>query len=183
MKLLSRRIRRSIAIALLFVAAASLAEAQESKSAALAKELVALLNGRRLDSVAAKVANSADEYVGALLFPTQLLVVSARYSVPVLMNEKLGAKDYKGVYIDLNSASLPESKTFVNDLGANGLKAKREEGQPYDSVDIGGKSINLDSDWKKQKMSEDEYMKVFAAADAKYSAMLSALLAELKKTS
>lgn len=184
MTLLSRRLVCSILIALPLVAAAGLTQAQEAKSAALAKELVDLLNRRKLDSVAAKSSNTADEFVGALLFPTQLLVVSARYSVPVLLTAKLGAKDYRGVYIDLNSASIADSKTFVDDLGANGLRARREEGQPYDSIDIGGKSLRLDNDWRKQqKMSEEDYMKAFAAADAKYSAMLSTLIAELKKTS
>ncbi|MBI1875144.1 MAG: hypothetical protein HYZ58_07725 [Acidobacteria bacterium] len=183
MKPLSRRIRRAVMMVVPLVIVAGLAEAQEAKSVALAKQLVDLLNQKKLDSIAAPKPGAKDEFVGALVFPTQLLVVSARYSVPVLLTEKLGQKDYRGVYIDLNSASVPESKVFVDDLGANGLKAKREEGEPFDSIDSGGKTLRLDSDWKKQKMSEDEYMKAFADADAMYSAMLSALIAELKKTS
>lgn len=183
MKPLSRCILRAVVMVLPLVTVAGLAEAQEAKSAALAKELVDLLNQKKLDSVAAKRPGATDEFVGALFFPTQLLVVSARYSVPVLLNEKLGAKDYKAIYIDLNSASVPESKTFIDDLGANGLRAKREEGEPFDSFEGGGKSVRFDSDWKKQKMNEDEYMKAFADADARYSAMLSVLIAELKKTS
>lgn len=183
MKPLSRRILRAVLMLLPLVIGAGLAEAQDAKSVALAKELVDLLSQKKLDSVAAKKPGANDEFVGALVFPTQLLVVSARYTVPVLLNEKLGQKDYRGVYIDLNSASVPESKIFVDDLGANGLRAKREEGTPFDSIDSGGKTLRLDNDWKKQKMSEDEYMKAFAEADAKYCAMLSALIAELKKSS
>ena len=41
----------------------------------------------------------------------------------------------------------------------------------------------FDGDWKKQKMSEQDYMKAFGTADDRYSGMLNALIAELKKTS
>ena len=56
-----------------------------------------------------------------------MMVVSAKYSVPQLLDDKLAKKDYRDVYIDLNSASIPETKIFIEDLGADGLKAKREE--------------------------------------------------------
>lgn len=158
--------------------------AQESKSAALVKELTDLLASRNLDAIAAKAPGSTDEFVGALFFPgSQLLVVSARYSVPVLLDEKLKKKDYRDIYVDLNSAAVPNSKTFVYDLGADGLKARREEGQPFDSVDLAARSVRFDNDWRAQRLTEEEYMKAFADADQKYSAMLSLLIAELKKTS
>ena len=38
-------------------------------------------------------------------------------------------------------------------------------------------------DWRKQKLSEQEYMKAFSTADERYSEVLTALLAQLKKTS
>jgi hypothetical protein len=70
---------------------------------------------------------------------------------------------------------------FVEDLGANGLRAKREDGQPQDSVDAGGRQTTFDGDWRRQKMSQDEYMKAFAAADESYARMLTALVEQLKK--
>jgi hypothetical protein len=45
------------------------------------------------------------------------------------------------------------------------------------------KNLAFDGDWKKAKLSEDEYMKGFQQADDEYAKMLQALLAELKKTS
>ena len=39
----------------------------------------------------------------------------------------------------------------------------------------------FDGDWKKQKMSEQDYMKAFSAADERYTQILTALLAQLKK--
>jgi hypothetical protein len=41
----------------------------------------------------------------------------------------------------------------------------------------------FDGDWKRQKVSEQDYMKTFADADARYTQILTALLAQLKKTS
>lgn len=155
--------------------------AQESKSAPLAKELATLLDQAKLDSVAAKDTAGADQFVGALYFSgLQLLVVSARYSVPVLLNEKIGKKEYRDVYIDLNSASLPEGKVFVEDLGCNGLRPRREENQPFDSAELNGRRIAFNSDWRTQKLSEDDYMKTFGEADAQYARILTLLLAQLK---
>jgi len=157
------------------------ARAQDSKSAGLTGELVKLLDAMKLDSIAAKV--QGDEYVGALYFPgSQLLVVKARYSVPERMDEQLAKKNYRDVYIDLNSASVPASKVLIADLGANGLYARRRDNQ-FDTADIGGRSYSFDGEWGKAKLSEQEYMKAFQATEGEYVKMLEALVAELKKTS
>ncbi len=41
----------------------------------------------------------------------------------------------------------------------------------------------FDGDWKAQKLSEQDYMKAFSAADERYAQILTALLAQLKKPS
>jgi len=179
-----RVLARASVAGLISLALAPAAQAQEPKSAALAKQLAAALDAAKLDSVAAKLPAGSDTYVGALYFPgVQLLVVSARYTVPVLINEKLDKKAYRDVYIDLNSASVPESKVFITDLGCDGLKADRNENQPFDTYEAAGKPTIFDGDWKKQKLSKEEYMKVFGTADEQYTRLLEALLAQLKKTS
>jgi hypothetical protein len=171
-----------LAAALLLVPSALFA--QEPKSAALATELARLMDQAKVDSIAAKHPSLPDSYVGALYFPgSQLLVVAAKYSVPQLLNQKLDSKEYRDVYIDLNSASVPDTKVFISDLGVNGLKAKREENQPFDTVEIGGKSYSFDGDWRRAKLSEDEYMKQYQQAEQEYERMLEALLGQLKKTS
>jgi hypothetical protein len=163
--------------------APTLAFGQESKSAALATELVRLLDQMKLDSIAAHGADG-QQFIGALYFPgSQLLVVSAKFSVPERLSVLLGQKAYKDIYIDLNSASVRESKVFISDLGANGLRFKRENNQPYDTVDVGGKTVAFDGDWRKAKISQQEYTKTFQTADEQYVQMLQALVAELKKTS
>src|SRR5262249_62388099 len=97
-----------------------------------------------------------------------------------LLNEKLDKKEYKEIYSDLNSASVPDSKVFIMDLGADGLKV---ESVPYDTFENGTKSIVFDGDYKKQKMTKEDYQKAFSAADERYSQMLTVLLGQLKKTS
>ncbi len=163
------------------VAAPRVALAQESKSTPLAKQLASLLDQNKLDSLATKDTTGSDQFVGALYFTgLQLLVVTARYSVPQLLTEKISKKEYRDVYIDLNSASLPEGKVFVEDLGADGLHAKREENQPFDSAEMKGKRVAFNSDWKAQKLTEEDYLKAFAEADAQYARMLTLLLAQIK---
>src|SRR5262245_36050764 len=123
------------AVALLAPPLVSRAAAQESRSATLAKELCTLLQEKKLDSIAAKSPSAADQFVAALCFPGQLLVVSARYPAPPVLNEKIIRSEFKDVYIDLNAASIPESKVLITDLGADGLRPRREPNQPFDAQD------------------------------------------------
>src|SRR5262245_48190920 len=94
---------RGIALAAALVLIASVTSGQDPKSAALAAELARLMDQAKVDSIAAKHPTVADGYIGALYFAgSQLLVVSAKYSVPQLLNQKLESKEYRDVYIDLN---------------------------------------------------------------------------------
>jgi hypothetical protein len=160
------------------------ASAQESKSAALARQLAAALDAGKLDSIAAKDPSAGDVFCAALYFPgSQLLVVSAKYSVPQLLVERLGKKEYRDTYLDLNGAAVPGSKVFIQDGSADGLKPKNSDNQAPDIFEAGGKQMLFDGDNKKVKMSDQEYQKAFADADERYSQILTALLAQLKKTS
>jgi hypothetical protein len=109
-------------------------------------------------------------------------VVAAKYVPAVLLNEKLGKKDYQEIYIDLNSASVASTRIFVEDLGADGLKTDHEEGKGFDSVERAGKRSLFDDHWRKeQKLSDEQFAKLFADADALYARLLQALIAQAKK--
>ena len=171
----------SLGLSLAFVTAAA---AQEPKSAAPAKELAQLLTSKKLDSIAARMPGSLEEFVGALAFPGQLMVVWAKTTAPSVVNEKLMLKDYKEVYIDLNAASVMDSRHFVTDLGPDGLRAKPEQKQgPSDSHDLGAKSMRFDGNWREDKMSEADYVKAHAEADVAYARAIQALIDEIKKSS
>jgi hypothetical protein len=171
------------AIGMFAILPAALAAEQDSKSSAAAKELGETLDKLKLDSIAAADPSDPTAFVAALYFPgAQLLVVSAKYSAPVLLTAKLSKKDYRDIYIDLSSASIPASKVFIMDQGANGL-IRNPGNDPADSWEQGNKSTSFDGDWKKAKMaSEQEYNKAFADADARYAQLLALLSAEAKKS-
>jgi hypothetical protein len=157
--------------------------AQESKSAPLAAELCKLLDAQKLDSIAARQAG--DQYVGALYFSgAQLLVVKGKFPSASRMDDLLTKREFKEVYMDLSGASDQQTRQFVMDLGANGLRFKREENQPYDTVDVGNKTYKFDGEWGgKAKITEEEYRKSYAQIDEEYAQMLQALIAQLKKPS
>ena len=57
---------------------------------------------------------------------------------------------------------------------------RRGEGQAFDSYEAGGTRTVFDGNPGKQKLSEQEYLKVFSTADELYSRMLTALLTQLR---
>jgi hypothetical protein len=176
----AHRVQIVVVACTLLVPAAVLA--QESKSAVVATELTRLLDQAKLDSIAAK-RDVTGQYVSALYIAgSQLLVVSAKYSQPARMDYLLNEKKYQEMYQDLNSASETQSKVFVMDLGANGLRFKQEKNE-LDTADVSGKSVVFDGDWGKARISEAEYRKTYEATDAQYAQMLQALVAALKKPS
>jgi len=180
-KLLTR-VAYGVPAVLLALSVAASAFAQDSKSAPLAKQLAAALDAAKLDSIAAKDPEAPEAFAAALYFPgTQLLVVSGKYSVPQLLTNRLANKEYRDIYLDLNGAAT--AKVFIEDPGADGLKMKRESNQAFDQAEMAGKRTMFDGDWKAQKLSEQDYLKAFSAADDRYAQILTALLAQLKKTS
>jgi hypothetical protein len=175
----------SAAACLLFVLVPALAAAQtdESKSTAAARALCQALDAAKLDSIAAHDPADPASFVAALYFPgAQLLVVTAKYSAPSLLETKIGAKEYRDVYIDLQSASIAGSKIFVQDMLANGLLLKPVDDGAADVWESAAKTVSFDGEWKKAKLSEEEYLKAFADADAKYAQMLALLLKRAKQT-
>jgi len=167
-------------VAIVGLLAPSPLSAQDSKSAVVAGELTRLLDEMKLDAVAAR--HGTDQFVAALYFQgTQLLVVGGTYSSPDRLTYLIGQKQYRDVYADLSSATEQKSKVFVMDLGANGLKFRRESNEPFDTVDAAGTSVAFNGE--RGKLSEEEYRKVFTTSDERYTSMLQALLAALKKPS
>jgi hypothetical protein len=155
--------------------------AQQSESMTVAKELGALLDQKKLDSIAARLPGDENRFVAALYYPnTQLLVISAKYSVPVLLQEHIWGKRYRDVYTALHSGGTVEGKFFVYDNAANGLPPAGAEGQSDIVYENGVQRVMLNGDWKAQKLSKEEYQQRIDAADPRYAKLLAALVAELK---
>lgn len=179
----ARRTTLAVLAALVLTLVAGPVFAQEGTSAALAKELAQVMDGKKLMTIAAKDGADAEGFVAAMYFAgSQLLVVGAKYEPAVLLNEKLGRKEYQEIYIDLNSAAKAGSRIFFEDLGADGLKPDREIGKGFDSSEIAGKRTTFDDQWRKdQKISEEQWAKTYGEADKIYARLLQLLIREAKK--
>lgn len=188
-----RAFRRSVAAALLASAAlasgpvvaaghagatGAFGQEAESKSAPLAKELVDLLVKNNITSVAARDPIERDRFIAALFYPGQLMVITGKYAVPVLLDEKISFDKYMDVYVELNGAAAPESKIFIEDQFANGIVPAKNT--PFDSWVVGEKAVLFDGNHRKAKLSRDEYRKLMADADAQYAKLLELLIAEAK---
>lgn len=157
------------------------AEDQESKSSAAARELTKQLDTAKMTHIAARDPENPNRFVAAMFLPgLQIVTVSGTYSVPVLLNEKLLQKNYEGIYLDLMSASDRESRVLIEDYRADGLPTERLKSGPADIFEKGPDKVTFDWDWKKQKLSEKDFMDRLATADAAYTRLLSVLLEQAK---
>jgi hypothetical protein len=166
----------------LAMAAPASAQAQASLSAGPATALAALMAQRGIDAVAAADPTEPGRFVAALCFPgTQLLVVSAKYPVPAVLEQRLLKREYRDVYLDLQTEVAREGRFFVQDMQANGLIPRPEKDGAFDIVyENGVKALSLSGDWKEQGLSEAEYASRFESADRRYAALLTALSASLR---
>ncbi|MCY4123578.1 MAG: hypothetical protein OXG72_21935 [Acidobacteria bacterium] len=158
----SEILKRVAVVVALAVFAAGQVQAQESESAPLAAELAELLTAADLEAIAARDTADEDRFVAALSFPGTLLIVSARYEVPLYVEQKIADGEYREVYIDLNAASIPQTKVLITDTGADGLSSGDDSA---DMVDTGSGPARYDGD---------------ADAEAQYARMLRALIAEAR---
>jgi hypothetical protein len=155
---------------------------QASRSATLAKQLTAALAEQRLEAIATQHPDEPDRFVAALFFPdTQMLVVSARYASPPLLQARLAHKQYRDVYLDLQGSPVPNSSVFFQDMNADGLCSSRD--QTADILYDGSAAPTIfDGDWRKHNLSEKEYEEQRTAADERYSRLLEILLSQLRGT-
>ncbi len=159
--------------------------AQAAQSAALAKEVAALMTAAKKDCVVMEHNAVFGGYVAALNVPgAELTVVTARFKDTTAMAYRLYKKDCMGAYEDLNAAVGAMDRVVIDDIGADGLVAMPKNDMPRDSVTRDGKTIKLDGNpkvLKQQKVTPDEFAKTFASADETYTQLLRLLSAELKK--
>jgi hypothetical protein len=165
----------------LLVSPAVQADGAGGRTVELVQQLTKLMDARKLDSLAARQQGSNDEFVAALYFPgAQLLVVSARYAVPALLNEQILLGHYRDVYIDLHSATDPETRVLIEDMRANGLFASRTgEDDAFDIYSRGNLRLAFDGDWRRQKMTEEQYRSTSPRPTRSTCRMLESLIAHL----
>jgi hypothetical protein len=156
---------------------APLAVAQDSQSATAAATLTALLDDRKLEAIAARDPDQPGRFVAALYFPgSQVLLVSAPYPVPAVLDKRIAEANYKDVYLDIHGAASHEGQFFVMDLLADGLRRVCERDQPFDSTSRNGANqVAFDGNWAGQQLTETDYNARFGEDDARYARLLKAL--------
>lgn len=155
---------------------------QASTSAPGVKQLTQALDAAKLDAIAAADPSEPGRFVAALYIQgSQLLVVSAKYAAPTLLTAKIKTKEYRDIYMDLSSASVAGSKVFIIDQNCDGLAPKPDGDAAPDSWEAGTVQVSFDGDWKKAKLSEEDYGKVFSEADQRYAKVLALLTAQAKQ--
>lgn len=165
-------------------ALAPLASAEEtSQSAAPAATVKALFDQLKLTSIAGKDPEEPGRYVAALyVADSQLLVISAPFAVPAVMDKYIAEGNYMEAYQSLQSVVSHKGHFFVVDMLNDGLKRVNEPDQAFDSTTTdGGTAIQFDGKWGDQKLSEADYNAKFAKDDARYAKLLKILATELRK--
>lgn len=193
---LSSAVRRFTTVIMVGMASGTLLAAQKNqpvgppaKSAAPVKELVGLLEAKKLTSFLVKDPAGESRFIAVLLIPgTQLLVVAANYEGSTDMEYFLYSKEFMRAYQDLNASIHSKNKVFVEDLIANGLKAIPGKDEAPDSMTVGGSRRAFDGDFadpkrrnQQNKISQDDYLKAYSEADEAYTKLLGALIEGLKK--
>jgi len=171
------------AVAVLGCGAVAAAEdGKPSKSSAAAAALTKQLAQAKLQYIATKDPTDPGRFVAAMHLPgAQLMIVSAKYGAPALLNEKVLLGKFQDAYIDLNSASDFATRVIVEDLRADGFALSKSKNMLRDSIETAGKRVVFDFDWRKQKLTQAEYFTALEQADTQYTRMLELLIAELQK--
>jgi len=156
---------------------------EPSQSAAPAASVKALFEQLKMDSVAARDPEEPGRYIAALYVQdSQLLVISAPYSVPAALDRLIASGSYRDAYLNLQAVQEHRGHFFVVDSLADGLKKVPEVDQPFDSTTIDGAiMVMFDGKWDAQKLNEAAYNSMFAKDDARYARLLTILANELRK--
>jgi hypothetical protein len=159
---------------------------EESLSAGPAATLRAALEGLKLDAIVARDPEAPGRYIAALYIPgSQLLVVSAPYSAPALLDKKIAQSQYRDAYVDLQSVSDHTGHFFVVDMGADGLIRVCGRDEAFDSTTFESRPpVSFDGNWIAQQLTEEEYTAAFRKDDERYARLLKVLAAAVaRKTS
>jgi hypothetical protein len=175
-----RALTTSIALGVLLYSAVGRAQAPP---AATVEQLVGLLTQHQRESVAAQHPADPGRFVAALHLPgSQLLVISAKYSVPVLLKEHILNGRDREVYAELHSRADLEGRFFVQDFGADGLR----DGTPSKPTDLtwrdGTVKTIYNGDWRAQDLSERDYRERLRTDSAEYAKLIHILASALAPT-
>ena len=160
-----------------------------AKSAIAVKELIALLDARKLDAFAAGDSDP-HKFVAAMYVPgVQMFGVAATSDRAGDMEYFLSHKDFKSAYESLRASAYSKDGFIVDDAECNGLVPQPRKSQPNDDAVIGTARRTFDGVFADPKHPDpnkptfDEYVKAYVDADERYTHVLTVLVEALKKGS
>jgi hypothetical protein len=172
---------RAIAATLVVLVSTGVAvdSAVNRRSTDSVKTLLTSMSGKQLQAIAVRHPAEPGRYVAARLYPgVQLLLISAKTDATAYMDAKLAERAYAEVYVALHQG-IPESKLFIQDMGADGLRGG--DGGLADIVYERGKDQHvLNGDHRAARMSSSEYSKLVADTDSRYAELLTILIEAAK---
>jgi len=175
--------KSSLLVVLAVLTAGSIPGARGFASADAAHGLVSLLDRFGLDAVATVDPGESGTFVAALYIPGgQLLVVHARHPSVDGILQRLAARQYLEVYLDLQGTPTREGKFFVQDARADGiLSALPGSGDVDVLYEDGRRQILFNGDMNAQHVTSAEYDARLAAADARYARLLTLLTTAVRE--
>lgn len=178
-------VARTALVASALVVATAIADAREFVSADAAGQLVRMLDGTGLNAIAAEDPANPGTFVAALYIPgSQLLVVSARHPSVDGVRHRLGTKQFREVYLDVQASPTPDGKFFVQDSGADGILSAPPDSGAVDVVyEDGVRQTLFNGDFRAQHLTRAQYDAKLAAADAHYARLLLLLTSALERPS
>ena len=126
-------------------------------------------------SVAATAASASPANISTTLASAWDKALSAN---PGLRAAQFGAAATEGAILQAKARPNPELSFTQEDTRSS---TRTSTVQINQVIELGGKAFNLDGNWREDKMSEADYMKLHAETDERYTQILAALLGEAKK--
>lgn len=175
--------RRYVAVAIVLASLIwpGTALGQPNESAALAKQLTALMAERGLEVFAAQDSSKPDYFIAIRAYPgVQLLIVGAKSNSPDYIKYQIDQRAYDEAYAGLNASAVPDTKLFIQDMGCDGLQ---RDGDPVDvAYEKAHTQVVFDGNGKASGLSKGAYASKVTATDTSYAGMLALLLERLRSS-
>ena len=166
------------------MSAANIHAAQGGGSPAAARALISALDTAGLDAIATVDPAEPGAFVAALhIKGGQLLVVRAHHPSVEAISARVGARQFRDVYIDLQATPTTKGKLFVMDAGADGLPDDADQPLHVDVVYEDGTRQTMFNGARAHKVSGEAYRKQLQDADVKYTRLLDVLNAAIARHS
>jgi hypothetical protein len=150
-----------------------------SLSAEQAPVLANLMTTRQLDAFAVADPAQPGRYNAVLVIPgVELLVISASSPSAAVIDQRLAARAYRDVYLDLQGTPTATGKMFVQDMNLDGIRDAQNGAA--DIVDEDGTRETVFAKASAKHLKGEAYEQALKSADARYAQVLGVLIDGLK---